>query len=1464
MKKMKRINKKNGLILLISIFSLMCCIGTVSAVTITVDPGESIQDAIDSLPAEGGVIELGEGTWEISSSINIIQRNNTTIKGNGAGSTFIVTDEEDICLFVVSSLEDNDFIIHETEGGAAQQDPRLKNAPFYYNITIEDLTLVGPGIRVGDGDRIAGILYAKIADSKIENVDIIDFGHSILLYRSNENIIDGNSLVNSNKGALFFSVCDNNTVKNNVIDGADRWYGFDINGGGLYNEVFNNTIKNCGGGGLKIYSAAHHNEIYGNIFESNSKLGITIMDGHDNPIHNNIFVGNSAWEGEAIVIQKSGGLNTKHLNYNNTIYNNVFYENTGNVTTSTVGDCPKIYNNIIVKNNGIVSYGIDSYNLTYNDIWENTGGDVGGGFGTISIDPEFVDPENGDFHLRTSSPCIDAGDPLDDYSNEPEDNGDRINMGAYGNTIYASKSGSSPGDTTPPTITDNSPTGTDVSIGSDISVTFSEAMNITSTEDAFGISPSVSGSFGWNGNEMTFDPTSDLSNEQTYIVTIGTSAEDLAGNNLESEYSWNFTTEAAASSLVAEWKFDNGSGINAFDSSGNSNHGTITNATWTSDCIGGDYAMSFDGNTSVEVSDSSSLDSVNSNITIIAWIKTTSFEDHQNILEKWDFDGVNERSFELKIRDNRSIQFGISSDGTSVTWLDSDGLISNNTWMHIAATSDGETMKIYHNGQVDPNTKSAPSGGIYESSADLHIGRWWDGNDDWIWPFIGVMDEVKIYNRALSSSEILSDYENSINDLDPPTITDNSPTGTDVSIGSDISVTFSEAMNTTSAEDAFGISPSVSGSFGWNGNEMTFDPTSDLSNEQTYIVTIGTSAEDLAGNNLESEYSWNFTTEAAASSLVAEWKFDNGSGINAFDSSGNSNHGTITNATWTSDCIGGDYAMSFDGNTSVEVSDSSSLDSVNSNITIIAWIKTTSFEDHQNILEKWDFDGVNERSFELKIRDNRSIQFGISSDGTSVTWLDSDGLISNNTWMHIAATSDGETMKIYHNGQVDPNTKSAPSGGIYESSADLHIGRWWDGNDDWIWPFIGVMDEVKIYNRALSSSEILSDYENSINDLDPPTITDNSPTGTDVSIGSDISVTFSEAMNTTSAEDAFGISPSVSGSFGWNGNEMTFDPTSDLSNEQTYTVTMGTGAEDLAGNNLESEYSWNFTTEAADMPPSSITNLVNTTYEQTYINWTWDNPSDPDFDYVMVYVDDVWKVNTSDEYYNATGLTAGTSHTIGTHTVDENGNINTTWVNHTATTKEASGPITTTYDATDGRSYFKAYGTYSDWWYDLIEEGGTEATLPSECNIEVDDVSGMSDAYTRLSYSDATGGDSDSNRYINPDEGLGDESTFIVHIWIDEDVEDIDEVSFEWEGYGDGAHLLRLYVFDYVEGDWDGGSSGYKDYGSGNSDFTLEWSTTSGISNYVNGDNQLAFLILDTTSSEDSFHDYVKLDVTST
>ena len=86
----------------------------------------------------------------------------------------------------------------------------------------------------------------------------------------------------------------------------------------------------------------------------------------------------------------------------------------------------------------------------------------------------------------------------------------------------------------------------------------------------------------------------------------------------------------------------------------------------------------------------------------------------------------------------------------------------------------------------------------------------------------------------------------------------------------------------------------------------------------------------------------------------------------------------------------------------------------------------------------------------------------------------------------------------------------------------------------------------------------------------------------------------------------------------------------------------------------------------------SITNLTNTTYEQTYINWAWTNPTDPDFSHVKVYVDGALMTDTSSEFYNATGFLPETTHEISTLTVDTSGNINTTWINHTATTATIS------------------------------------------------------------------------------------------------------------------------------------------------------------------------------------------------
>lgn len=137
------------------------------------------------------------------------------------------------------------------------------------------------------------------------------------------------------------------------------------------------------------------------------------------------------------------------------------------------GSSPSLRNLTVVRNQfGIASYGGAAPEIVNCIIWDNASGplfqctarysciDQGSpnkALGNINANPLFADPANGDYHLRSqygrylpltgtwtldsvTSPCIDAGDPSEYPRDERMPNGTRINMGAYGNTAFASLS----------------------------------------------------------------------------------------------------------------------------------------------------------------------------------------------------------------------------------------------------------------------------------------------------------------------------------------------------------------------------------------------------------------------------------------------------------------------------------------------------------------------------------------------------------------------------------------------------------------------------------------------------------------------------------------------------------------------------------------------------------------------------------------------------------------------------------------------------------------------------------------------------------------------------------------------------------------------------------------------------------------------------------------------------------------
>ncbi|MFH1978443.1 MAG: M6 family metalloprotease domain-containing protein [Candidatus Aenigmatarchaeota archaeon] len=117
------------------------------------------------------------------------------------------------------------------------------------------------------------------------------------------------------------------------------------------------------------------------------------------------------------------------------------------------------------------------------------------------------------------------------------------------------------------------------------------------------------------------------------------------------------------------------------------------------------------------------------------------------------------------------------------------------------------------------------------------------------------------------------------------------------------------------------------------------------------------------------------------------------------------------------------------------------------------------------------------------------------------------------------------------------------------------------------------------------------------------------------------------------------------------------------SNDVTFYVT------DSFGNTGLDSISWTFDS----IPPGDVAGLINDSNGVNFIDWSWTNPVDADFDHVEVWIESVFQTNTTNEYFNASGLSSGGSHTISLRTIDTIGNLGG-WVNNTA---ETTGSDTT-------------------------------------------------------------------------------------------------------------------------------------------------------------------------------------------
>jgi chitodextrinase len=230
-------------------------------------------------------------------------------------------------------------------------------------------------------------------------------------------------------------------------------------------------------------------------------------------------------------------------------------------------------------------------------------------------------------------------------------------------------------------------------------------------------------------------------------------ATDAAGNLSGYSNEASATTPAGTSGLVAAYGFEEGTDTTTADSSGNGNAGTITNATWTTAGRFGS-ALVFNGNAMVTITDAPEL-RLTTAMTLSAWVNPSQ------VTSGWRdviYKGLDVYFLEATSEPGGAPvsggKFGTTMDSVVALW--GPAALQVHTWSYLATTWDGATLRLYVNGtQV---ASAAVSGSLDVSTAPLQIG----GDSSYGQFFLGMIDEVRVYNVALTPEQIQADMNTAV------------------------------------------------------------------------------------------------------------------------------------------------------------------------------------------------------------------------------------------------------------------------------------------------------------------------------------------------------------------------------------------------------------------------------------------------------------------------------------------------------------------------------------------------------------------------------------------------------------------------------------------------------------------------------------------------------------------------------
>lgn len=262
-------------------------------------------------------------------------------------------------------------------------------------------------------------------------------------------------------------------------------------------------------------------------------------------------------------------------------------------------------------------------------------------------------------------------------------------------------------------------------------------------------------------------PTNGSSQTDRWVELNLSFTESSLGNLV---YNWNNSNNTLYdSTLILMMNFDNVSslgenGTAVKDLSVYSNNGTRTGALGVSGKY--DSAYWFDGDDDkITVPSSASFNTTTQRITVSAWIKADAWKagSYQgSIICNDNWADTNTHGFCLRCGASGKLDFVIGDGDASWHNAETAALMSAGEWTHVAGVYDGTAIRTYINGIERATTTVSLT--IDPSFAPLNIG--WGGYSDPTRQFNGTIDEVRIWNRSLSNSEIYQEYISNLKRVD--------------------------------------------------------------------------------------------------------------------------------------------------------------------------------------------------------------------------------------------------------------------------------------------------------------------------------------------------------------------------------------------------------------------------------------------------------------------------------------------------------------------------------------------------------------------------------------------------------------------------------------------------------------------------------------------------------------------------